>query len=121
MFSIYSVALPQESMPKAKAAALRAIELDDSLAEAHSTLGVYLSMYSWNQAAAENEFRRHPPLALTVKQTVRVWRPGHFFATRYRYLLLSTRTGKGTHVDFILTGLIRSVCDPLTCEDPAGL
>jgi TolB-like protein/Flp pilus assembly protein TadD len=58
LFSIYSVALPQESMPKAKAAALRAIELDDSLAEAHSALGVYLSMYSWNQPAAEKEFRR---------------------------------------------------------------
>jgi len=58
LFALYSVALPQESMPKAKAAALRAIELDDSLAEAHSALGIYLSNYSWNQPAAEREFRR---------------------------------------------------------------
>jgi tetratricopeptide (TPR) repeat protein len=58
LFTLYSVALPQESMPKAKAAALRAIELDDSLAEAHSALGIYLSNYSWNQPAAEREFRR---------------------------------------------------------------
>jgi tetratricopeptide (TPR) repeat protein len=58
LFAIYSVALPQESMPQAKAAAVRAIEIDDSLAEAHSALGVYLSMYSWNQPAAEREFRR---------------------------------------------------------------
>jgi len=58
LFPGYSVALPQESMPKAKAAAVRAIEIDDSLAEAHSALGVYLSMYSWNQPAAEQEFRR---------------------------------------------------------------
>src|SRR5215831_3441531 len=58
LFPSYSVALPQESMPKAKAAAVRAIEIDDSLAEAHSALGVYLAAYSWNQPAAEKEFRR---------------------------------------------------------------
>jgi adenylate cyclase len=58
LFPNYSVALPQESMPKAKAAAVRAIAIDDSLAEAHSALGVYLSIYSWNQPAAEREFRR---------------------------------------------------------------
>jgi TolB-like protein/Flp pilus assembly protein TadD len=58
LFPSYSVAIPQESMPKAKAAAVRAIEIDDSLAEAHSALGVYLSMFSWNQPAAEGEFRR---------------------------------------------------------------
>ncbi|HVF47486.1 MAG TPA: tetratricopeptide repeat protein, partial [Pyrinomonadaceae bacterium] len=38
--------------------AVRAIELDDSLAEAHAALGLYLSVYSWNQPAAEREFRR---------------------------------------------------------------
>jgi len=58
LFANYSVALPQECMPKAKAAAVRAIEIDDSLAEAHSALGVYLSVFSWNQPAAEREFRR---------------------------------------------------------------
>lgn len=58
LFPNYSVALPRDSMPKAKAAAVRAIEIDDSLAEAHSALGVYLSIFSWNQPAAEREFRR---------------------------------------------------------------
>ena len=58
LFANYSVALPQECMPKARAAAVRAIEIDDSLAEAHSALGVYLSLFSWNQVAAEREFRR---------------------------------------------------------------
>jgi tetratricopeptide (TPR) repeat protein len=45
-------------LPKAKAAAVRALEIDDSLAEAHVTLGIYLSIFSWNQTAAEKEFRR---------------------------------------------------------------
>ena len=58
LFPSYSVALPQECMPQAKAAAVRAIAIDDSLAEAHVALGIYLSVYSWNQPAAEKEFRR---------------------------------------------------------------
>jgi len=58
LFPNYSVALPLDSMPKAKAAALRAIELDDSLAEAHTALGTYYSLFAWNQPAAEKEFRR---------------------------------------------------------------
>jgi len=58
IFPDYSVALPQDSMPKARAAAMRALEMDDSLAEAHAALGLYLSSFSWNQPAAEKEFRR---------------------------------------------------------------
>jgi TolB-like protein/Tfp pilus assembly protein PilF len=58
LFPTYSVAAPVECMPKAKAAALRAIELDDSLADAHVALGIYLSNFSWNQPAAEKEFQR---------------------------------------------------------------
>jgi len=58
LFANYSVALPKESMPNAKAAALRAIELDDSIAEAHVALGMYYADFAWNQQAAEREFRR---------------------------------------------------------------
>jgi adenylate cyclase len=58
LFANYSVALPKDSMPNAKAAALRAIELDDSIAEAHVALGMYYADFAWNQQAAEREFRR---------------------------------------------------------------
>lgn len=58
LFSNYSVAPPLEAMPKAKAAALRAIELDDSLAETHVALGIYYSLFAWNQPIAEKEFKR---------------------------------------------------------------
>ncbi|MBZ5572049.1 MAG: protein kinase [Acidobacteriia bacterium] len=45
---------PREALPKAKAAALRAIELDDSLAEAHMSLGmVRASGWEWDEAAKE--------------------------------------------------------------------
>jgi len=58
LFSFFSVALPQDSMPKARAAAMRALEIDDGLAEAHAALALYLSLFSWNQPAAERELRR---------------------------------------------------------------
>ena len=58
LFPNYSVAIPMDCMPKAKAAAMRAIELDDSLAETHTALGIYYSEFAWNPPAAEKEFRR---------------------------------------------------------------
>ncbi|MEO8041064.1 MAG: tetratricopeptide repeat protein [Acidobacteriota bacterium] len=58
LFPNFSAALPMDCMPKAKAAAVRAIEIDDSLAEAHTALAIYYSDFSWNQLSAEKEFRR---------------------------------------------------------------
>lgn len=49
---------PQETMPKAKAAALKALQLDDSLSQAHAALAYVYHHYDWNWAAAENEFHR---------------------------------------------------------------
>jgi TolB-like protein/DNA-binding winged helix-turn-helix (wHTH) protein/Flp pilus assembly protein TadD len=49
---------PLEVMPKAKAAAVRAIELDDSLAEAHSSLGYVALTFDWDWVRAEHEFQR---------------------------------------------------------------
>jgi len=60
-------ASPLDMRPRAKAAAIAAIQADESLAEAHATLG-YISHYDWDWAAAEREFRRaielNPNLAL---------------------------------------------------------
>ncbi|MEO7157327.1 MAG: protein kinase [Vicinamibacterales bacterium] len=49
---------PQVVMPKAKQAALRAIAIDDSLAEAHAALAIALTAYDWNWPDAEKEFTR---------------------------------------------------------------
>ena len=49
---------PLEVMPKAKAAATKAIELDDSQAEAHASLGYVRLTFDWDWAGAEQEFRR---------------------------------------------------------------
>jgi serine/threonine-protein kinase len=49
---------PTEVMPKAKAAALKAISLDDGLAEAHTSLGIVRLFGEWDWPGAEAEFRR---------------------------------------------------------------
>ena len=49
---------PNEAMPKAKQAALKALEIDGTLAEAHASLALVLSEYDWNWAEAEREFER---------------------------------------------------------------
>jgi len=49
---------PQEAMPKAKAAATRALELDETLAEAHASLGRVLAAYEWDWLGAEKEYKR---------------------------------------------------------------
>ena len=58
VLSIYRPVAPEEVYPKAKAAATKALELDDSLAEAHAALGCILDNYEWNWAGAEREIER---------------------------------------------------------------
>src|SRR5256885_2967940 len=45
-------------MSQARTAAARALHLDDSLAEAHASMGNILHNYDWNWAPAENEYKR---------------------------------------------------------------
>ncbi len=47
-----------ELIPKARAAALRALELDDNLAEAHASLALIKENYDYNWPEAEKEFQR---------------------------------------------------------------
>ena len=49
---------PSESFPRAKAAALKALELDDTLAEAHTSLAFVKANYDWDFPGAEKEFQR---------------------------------------------------------------
>ena len=50
--------LPNEVFPKAKAAAQKAIELDDSLSEAHRNLGAVEFFYDWDWKESENQYQR---------------------------------------------------------------
>ncbi len=55
--------IPSEATPKAKAAAQRALELDDTLAEVHYTLGIIRTWSDWDWEGAEQAFKR----ALEIK------------------------------------------------------
>jgi len=58
LMSGYSLAPQNEFMPKARAAALRAVELDNKLAEAHTSLALITENYDWDWQNAEKEYRR---------------------------------------------------------------
>jgi len=49
---------PRQAMPEAKAAALKALEIDDTLAEAHASLAFVHLLYDWDFVASEKEFKR---------------------------------------------------------------
>jgi len=53
-----AVARPREAFPKAEAAAAKALEIDNSLSEAHAARGFILGVYEWDLPGAEKEFRR---------------------------------------------------------------
>ena len=58
IMSPYNLLSPEESYRKAKAAATKALEIDDRLAEAHTSLAHLRWLYEWDWTGAEAEFKR---------------------------------------------------------------
>ncbi len=56
--SIWGNLPPHQTYPKAREAAKKAIEIDDTLGEAHASLASIHTFYDWNWEAAEREFKR---------------------------------------------------------------
>jgi eukaryotic-like serine/threonine-protein kinase len=76
---------PGDAMPKAKSAAMKALEIDDSLAEAHTSLAFVRLYYDWDWPGAEREFQR----AIELNPN---YAPAHQW---YSHLLMATgRTGE---------------------------
>ncbi len=57
LIGIYGHLPAKDVWPKAMAAALKAMEIDSEMAEAHNALGAVESSYKWNWAKAEKEFQ----------------------------------------------------------------
>jgi tetratricopeptide (TPR) repeat protein len=72
----YGGALPKDAFPKAKAAAVKALELDSSLAEAHAALGFVLLYWDWDWSATERELKH----AIELKPSYVV---GHHWYAEY--------------------------------------
>ncbi len=58
LLSEYLAIPPSEAFAKARTAANKALEIDDQLAEAHTSLAYTLAFYDWNWAGAEAGFKR---------------------------------------------------------------
>ena len=54
----YAAMTPKEAYPKAKAAALKAVKLDNALGEAHNSLAFLLDGFDWDLDSGGKEFRR---------------------------------------------------------------
>jgi eukaryotic-like serine/threonine-protein kinase len=56
--AVYGLVPPKEAYSQAKAAELKALELDDTLAEAHASLGFIKAWHDWDWSGADREFQQ---------------------------------------------------------------
>ena len=56
--AVFGFSSPKEAYPRAKEAALKSLELDDTLAETHTSLARIKAEYDWDWSGAEREFQR---------------------------------------------------------------
>lgn len=95
-------ALPaQEAMPKAKAAAVKALEIDDTLAEAHTSLAYVTWVYEWDTVGAEREYKR----AIELNPN---------YATAHHWYAISYLTALGRHQEALAEMKRAHELDPLS-------
>jgi TolB-like protein/tetratricopeptide (TPR) repeat protein len=75
----YDVLRPAEAFPKAREAALKALQIDDALSEAHTALAAVKSSYEWDWRGAEAEFK-HAIALDPGYTTARIWYAQHLSA-----------------------------------------
>jgi len=79
LFNYYGVQPPREACPKANAAAMKAIEIDESLVEPHAALGWIKMSCDWDWPGSERQFKR----ALEINPndgTARMWSAAYLIA-----------------------------------------
>jgi len=101
LFPNYGVASSKDSLPKARNAAEKALEIDDSLAEAHAALGLFYINYGWNAEESEAELRR----AIELNPD---------YATAYQWLAIGPLNAEGRFEEAISTGDRATELEPLS-------
>ena len=71
---------PNKAFPKAKAAATKALELDDNLGEAHASVAFCLDLFYWDWKSAEAQFKRAIALSPSYA-TAHQWYAWHLLVT----------------------------------------
>lgn len=109
--SLYGASKPADAFPPSRAAALQALAIDDSLADAHNSLGVVELFYGWDWVAAEREFRK----ALTLNPDYAdAWqRLGMYLTTQGRFDEARTALARAQALDplSLITGTIAGYPD----------
>jgi eukaryotic-like serine/threonine-protein kinase len=98
--SYFHILPPPQARPEAKAAALKALKLDPSSAEAHTALARVMAEYEWDWQGAEREFQQAIEL-----------NPSYAIAHQYYGLFLSDM---GRHPEAIAEGKKAVELDPLS-------
>ena len=96
----WGLAPPADTWPDAKQAAMKALEADDSLAEAHASMGMIHMWYEWNWKEAEREYLR----AIELKPALPL---PHIY-----YNLLLVQTGRSDEAEVQMHQAL--ACDPLS-------
>ena len=107
-YALGALPLPRkETMPKVKAAALKALEIDDTLAEAHTSLAFVKHRFDWDWPGAEREFKRAIEL-----------NPNYATAHQWYAFYLSTM---GRHEEAIVEIRRAQAVDPLSLVMSTGV
>ena len=101
LYPQYSAGKPAETIPKAKAAARKALELDDTLAEAHTALGQALFTFDRNVAESDRAYQR----AIELNPN---------YATAHQWYAGSTLVATGRFDQAITEGRRAVELDPLS-------
>jgi len=108
LLSIFGAASPRDSIPQARAAAKKALELDNTLAEAHASFGRILSGYDYDFKRAISEFER----AIQLNPN---------YATSYHWISNGPLSARGEFDRAIAEGKRAVELDPLSMIDNADL
>jgi Tfp pilus assembly protein PilF len=103
-----------EVMPQAKAAAQRALQLDDSLAEAHTSLAFIYWQYDFDWAAGEREDRR--AIELDPNYAEAHHQLGYILMWRGRFDEALVEMRRASELDPLSAGITNDIAFPLTYE-----
>jgi len=96
--AFYNYLPPKEALPQAKASALEALTLDETLAEAHTSLAHVKVNYDWDWAGAESEFKR--AIALNPRYTTaHQWYAAHYLTPNGRLEEALAEMSKARDID----------------------
>ncbi len=125
LLGVYGAVAPGEAMPRARAAAERALALDPALGAAYATLGSVRALYDWDWAGADDAFRR--AIALDPRYpTAWQWRAMNLYIPRARFdearaaierarqldplsIVMATSTGVIHHLSGDTAGAVRAL------------